>query len=871
MTCQICSGSIVTRLQNVLPLILLLTGYTQAAPGQTKSEASPPGVQLSLDVNSHAGTYTYVPEEWGDLHLRLENGSKSAKDLLCTTFFEQDPGVQFGRQVWLPPQCRLRISHPILFPQSVRDGDRSINVRSLVIDDSSGEEVLMRGDSGQLFNDRSLLISPPGRNTGIVVGSDTSEPVPQDVLDLVVANRVYQGLDSKLTLIADQFLPSSATVLNYLDHLVISDDRLVDDQAAMAAVRTWLHAGGRLWIMLDRTDPVILERLLGDGFQGAVVDRVELSSVRVDLPPSVFVPEGVIGSSIDYDDPVNLARVMMDDLDVRNTVDGWPAALTGEYGRGRLLITTLGARGWMKPAPPFVAPSKPKAKPKPRSDFVPLGPMEDLAPWILAERESEALPPAALESFAKDYVSYSVPNWSLVIGTMGIFLIALVTAGGWFWKRELPEHFAWIGSLLAVIFGAVFVGIGIVNRYGVPDTIASVYFAQAIGGSDEVRASGVMAVYRPEGGNALIQATQAGELLPDLKSSDGTTRRMVTTDLGVYHWDGLSQPAGLAVYPASTSETYPERLVARATLDTQGFSGHYTGPVSGNADAILATRQGRLGVNLAADGQFTAGTDAVLNPDQFVAATFLTDVQDRRRKILQKLYENRVWQASLVHPQLMLWLNDWNHGFEFGDGLQRQGDTLLMVPLELKRPAAGTEMTIPWPLISFKSCKPPDNSPAAGFWDDERGEWQERSKPSTTWLAVQVPHALLPMTVSHAQITVKVSGAMGQIEVLGVDNGNVVSLGNISEPVGVLSFEIDKSEVLSVSRSGELTLGVRAGLSAQSDPSRAEPNSNGGGNSPDSTAGTATVRGESGAANYWRIESLTVQLQAHATEQPEEE
>ena len=114
MTCQICRGSRIARLKNVLPVILLMSGIGQVAPGQEEigvaETATRSGVQLSLDVNSHAGTYTYVPEEWGDLHLRLENGSKSAKDLLCTTFFEQDPGVQFGRQVWLPPTGNAPVS-----------------------------------------------------------------------------------------------------------------------------------------------------------------------------------------------------------------------------------------------------------------------------------------------------------------------------------------------------------------------------------------------------------------------------------------------------------------------------------------------------------------------------------------------------------------------------------------------------------------------------------------------------------------------------------------------------------------------------------------------------------------------------------------
>ena len=777
-------------------------------------------------MNSHAGTYTYVPGEWGELHLNLENGGDAEQNLLCTTYFDKNPTVQFARQVWLPPRARLKISHPILFPNADQLDERSADVRSLVIEASPGKEVVVRNDSGLLQHQRSLLITPSGRNTGIIVGREATDSVRQDVLDLIVANREYQGLSNKVALLADDFLPADETSLNYLDHLILTEDRLVDDLAALTAVRRWLHAGGRLWVMLDQTDPVILERLFGDEFQGAVADRVELSSVRVDQPPSIFIPDSEVGNTVSFEIPVDLAQVIVSDMDVWNTVNGWPAAMTRTYGRGRVLITTLGPRGWVKTAPPPVISSKKDSPPPPpRSEFVPIPPMEDLAAWIFAEREAESLPQESLESFAKEYVSYKVPTWGLIIGTMGGFIAALVATGTWFWKRELPEHFGWSGSVLAILFGSLFIGIGVANRYGVPDTIASVYFAQAIGGTDDVRANGAMAVYRPGGGQSLIRATRGGELWPDMTGSEGSTKRMVTTDLGVFHWDGLLQPTGLGLYPAVTSASFADRMVATATVDAQGITGRYTGRASDGTDAILATREGRLGVQLGADGQFTAGADAVLNPDQYLATTFLTDVQDRRRRILQRLFENRNWQASLDHPQLMLWLNDWEHGFQFGEELQRQGDTLLMVPLELRRPPVGTEMTIPAPFLSFTSARPPDNSSPAGFWDDGRREWQERSRPSTTWLSVKIPRALLPLTASKAQIKVEVSGAMGQIGILGVKNGEAVSLKTLTDPVGSLHFEIDDPEVLTVSENGELILGISGGVPGQSETSPPEPES----------------------------------------------
>ena len=237
-----CCKNIVTRLKIAPILIVLMGGFVTPALGQTAEKtdsdqaASKPGIQFSVDANSHAGTYTYVPKQWGELHLRLENNNDVAQDLLCTSYFGQNSTVQFARQVWLPAHSRLKVSHPILFPNADQLDDRSASVRSLVIEASPGNEVLVRNDSGQLQHERSLLITPSGRNTGVVVGWTSTDDVPKDVLDLIIANRAYQGLDHKVTFLADQFLPADETSLNYLDHLILAENRLIEDFAGLTAV-----------------------------------------------------------------------------------------------------------------------------------------------------------------------------------------------------------------------------------------------------------------------------------------------------------------------------------------------------------------------------------------------------------------------------------------------------------------------------------------------------------------------------------------------------------------------------------------------------------------------------------------------------------
>ena len=88
--------------------------------------------------------------------------------------------------------------------------------------------------------------------------------------------------------------------------------------------------------MLDRVNPELLERLLGDDFHGHVADRVSLTSVRIDGGPTFKNPEGEAGETLTFDEPVDMVRLHISGMKVWNTLDGWPAALTMPYGEGSL-------------------------------------------------------------------------------------------------------------------------------------------------------------------------------------------------------------------------------------------------------------------------------------------------------------------------------------------------------------------------------------------------------------------------------------------------------------------------------------------------------------------------------------------------------
>ncbi len=831
--------------------------------GSPSSDRSLPssGIRFHLEVNSRFGTDTYVPETWGELHLHLENSSRTDRELLCTSYFAPDATLQFGRKVWLPAQSRLNLSHPVLLPPADHFPNLTANIHSLLVDQSQGGEVLVKNESGQLRHERSLLVAKNGRHTGIVAGWNTSDFVPQDVLDLVIANRVHQGLDHRTTVLGGQFLPPDEHSLKYLDHLILAENRLVDDEAGLTALRRWLHAGGRLWIMLDRVDPILLERLLGDEFQGTVVDRVGLTSVRIDKAPTLVSPEGEAGETVEYEEPVALTQLVVSGMRVWNTVDGWPVALTTQFGEGRLLVTMLGPRGWIKPVPPST--SKPGDRPPGNSAFVPCSPMEDLAAYVLSPRVPEPLPRKALETFTGEFVSYSVPSWWTIAGILCGLFSSLLVIGLWLRRIDRVEHFGWVGSLLALTFGMVLFGIGMFYRYRVPPTLASVQFAQAIPGTDDVRTRGMIAVYRPDADEATIRSDHGGEIWPDMSGSEGAIRRLVTTDLGEFYWDGLSNSSGLHRHAVATSRAVTSRIEAEATLDAKGIVGKCTGIPANGTDSLLATRFGRMSLTFGSEGDFTAAAENVMRTDQFLGTNFVSDQQDKRRRILQELFRQRQWQNSLITPQVLVWVDGWDPGMTFGKDLSRRGDTLLTVPLKLVRPVSGTEFVIPAPLVNYATTLPPDGSFPTGFWNDLKGEWQERTAPATTWLAFLIPSNLLPLQATRAQLHIQVTGPIGRVEILGVKAGQVTKLDTVDSPVGTVIVSLTDANALSVSDAGELVLGISGGVPAQSATNI--PTTVGGSNA----IGTPAV--SSAASSHWKIESLALQLWAKTVERSEKD
>ena len=178
------------RLVAVLAITWQWSGIASVALGQTEK----PEIQFSVVRASSGGVHVYAPNKWGSLQINLVNNRDVARDLLCATYFDGAPTLQFGRRVWLPPRSQLRMSQPILIPQMNAEQGRSLNFRSLVLDTNTAEEVLLRDEAGHMLHDGAILVTHQSSITGLIDDlADGVGGLSNDIFDLAIACRLNEG------------------------------------------------------------------------------------------------------------------------------------------------------------------------------------------------------------------------------------------------------------------------------------------------------------------------------------------------------------------------------------------------------------------------------------------------------------------------------------------------------------------------------------------------------------------------------------------------------------------------------------------------------------------------------------------------------
>ncbi len=795
------------------PSFPLVYVWLLAAASATAQEPAGSPVHFSR-LGTPRGLRQYMSEAWGVVGVDVVNPQAQPVGVLAAFAFSRDPDLQYARRIDIPPHAIRRTWVPLKLPR-LPPSQETITCYGMLIDDRSGAEVVLRDEHEEIQHSMFLRVNQDQPASGAFLEEIEGEEDEVDyAYEAVIAIRTARGYQRGLALIRDRDLPPLREVLDGLDQLILWNDRFASDVATLTAVRAWLNDGGELWVMLDRVDFRGLEQLLGDIFTCQLVDRVTLDKVVIEdaRAGDTLAAE----SAVEYERPLDFARVLVTDMQITHQVQGWPAAFWRPVGRGRVVFTTLAAEAWIRRA----AAVRPRWDPDRMTDFSPTRQLESLP--LLQVRRPPVGESSQFRGYLTERIGYRITSRGPVSAVLGLFCAALLLAGIVLARRKRLEHLAWIAPGLALAAAVPLVGLGLRSQRSVPATAAEAQFIEVADGADQLTAVGMLAMYDPQASGDPTGARAGGRFEWETAAPGGSTRRMVWSDLDSWQWQNLRPGPGLRTAAFQWSGDLAQPLTVRGTFTADGFTGRWTGSPVPLTDAVIAI-PGQPCLSVQAAGPLlTARPADVLAPRRYVSGGWLSDEQRRRQAVIESMLAPRSgYVQQVAQPTLFGWGDAVDMGFQFPRHEQRVGTAVWAVPVRFDRPAAGTPVVVPSPFVQFRAASNPAGGAASPLYDHRTGVWVASQKASEMWLRFQVPEVLLPLQVQRSTLTLQITAPSRTLKILrNVDGRNEV-LQQLSNPIGEIVKSFQEADLPPLDAQGGLLLGLVVGPAAEAG-SRAE-------------------------------------------------
>lgn len=618
-----------------------------------------------------------------------------------------------------------------------------------------------------------------------------------DAYEVVLALRSSLNLNRQVFIPGDRFLPPQMEGWEAVGHAVLAGDRLAGDAAGQAALRQWIAAGGRLWIQLDRTPPETIHSLLGDAFRVEVVDRVALSTL-----PDEFSGKTPVSEYRELEQEVELVRVLVDEAEVLSQVHGWPASFALPFGRGEILVTTLGARGWMR----LRNNSDPPVEPVNWTRFVATDPLRDFQFRFLNAEQAKLPAPELQRDYLAQKIGYEVPSRTAVLSLLVGFCGLIGVVGFVLTRGHRLEHLAWLTVAAGLALAGAIIGLGATSRHSVPPTGAELQFAEVVPQADTITTAGSLAVYQPDLNALELQSRGGARLDPKLGDLAGQVRQINWTDLNQWQFERMELPPGVRMFDMQGAMTSGEVPRAVARFGPLGLEGQLTSGIFPSIeDALIATAFGApLTANLSTEGAFHAGPDDLLASGQFSADKLLSDEQLRRQRLAGDWFAGRLPGSSL---RLVAWTQPLAESMQWSAGTRQVGALLLSVPVTLERTPPDSQVAVADAFMDLRTVA--GTSGRSTHFVSRSRTWQSPQTSSTaTRLRWQLPRSVLPLQVDRARFTLVANIPSRQLTVHIVRGEELIPIADRSSPSGQIDIELSDAASLQLDDEGGITLEI---------------------------------------------------------------
>jgi hypothetical protein len=797
-----------------------VVGMLAAIPGMAQESEEP---TLRLGAVLARGVRSSATESWGSYEVVLTNLTKIDRKARVLIRYVDKPDELFGRVIWVPGQAELT-TWILVGPASRKEEFKPTFVEVFLYDRTDGTDRLILPQGDKVVRERPVVHRIREPFTTILIDEEPEYQVPygklpepdsrnDEAIRLARTFRLARKQSEFVQILDAHTLPPNPEAFDGIDLFVLASNRLAHDPAGMKALRQWLERGsGILWIMLDLIDVETLTPLLGDALDFQVVDRVPMTQFRV-VPRSAGQQAAQATPLQEYDQAVDFVRVLSPSSEqARYTIDGWPTWFSRRVGRGKVVFTTLGPRGWYRPR-------RTNEPPAPFENFrstpVPLAAFEDLALELQGNNNpvttkpsrsaqvQDALPSDTLAPMLTEDIGYSVVSRTTVLLVVAAFLGATLLVGVFLRQTNRPELLGWLGPLAALVAGGVFLLIGESARRAVPPTVAIVQVADAVAGENETAVHGLIGVYRPDSGPAEMGTRRGGFFDADMSGLEVQIHRLVLTDMDAWHWENVSLPAGVRFAPFRATLPIREPLEARARFGPDGLEGKLTAArLSDVSDSLVITASGRnLAVQMQADGAFQVRSSDILPEEQFLRLAVLNDRQQRHQDVYRQLLLPNRPEYLRGRNVLLAWSKPLDMDFTFLSDARTTGSALLIVPLRFERPSRNARVTIPGPLVPYQRML--DQVATRPTFS-----WQE---PIDMQLRFQLPHEVLPLKVESARLSARITAPSRPVIISGRQDDKLVELHRVVSPLDPIHLEIKDEHLLRLDRDGGLRLNLSIG------------------------------------------------------------
>ncbi|MEW4486901.1 hypothetical protein AB1L42_02410 [Thalassoglobus sp. JC818] len=731
---------------------------------------------------------------WVPIEFSARNASDEDQTVLITSSLDGEASQSYGRRLWLPANSVRRGSYLVRTPAlpSPKSDPVNAELRTMFLLEENGVETAVTFFGEGKINTRPIRCARDAATTLILTdhGKMEAESLVRSITDY-----------NQISYYAIRGQENSQRVMDYdgLTHLVLASREMETNPEAIDALRKWVFSGGRLWIMLDQTGEFLANSLLTDGGSLVTVDETELDSIGIVTHPGSS-NSGDAGEVV-YETPVPMVNVLADQFETILDCQGWPAALMKTFGRGEILVTTVGAPAWHLTK--HLEARRSEEKPGLTRAGLTLSERFYRPKTFIKVAEPDWSEPTTSQ------IGYEIPSRSMVVSILIGFCVALILVSLTQWKREQLMSMTIYAPLLAFAAMGALVAMGASSRTAIPTTTATMYIAEADESGHRLL-EGARTIYRDDAGDIPIELQADGfyEFEPSLP---GAAKRMIWTDAGSVRWENLDIPAGVQTAKFQLMQD-DQPTAAVLSFGEDGLSGRLTNmPDSEIRESFIAFPGGRFArVEFADDGAIRCPLSGTLADDQFVSGDVLGDRERRYVTVSKDLF--------LTHrrlpdtPRLYFWTDSSPIEVDDLSAKRRVGDALYSVPVSLHAPAPGSSFAASPAMIGYRAVNHPLYGTSTVYVNQD-GAWRaSTSQESYTTLQCFLPTDVGPIGVSEIRATLDLRVANRNVKLLVIrPDGQEVEAATWTSPVGQKQVVLQDEMFFSEDSQDFLTLILHVG------------------------------------------------------------